>query len=236
LRCRLHRQMKRETGGGRARLSIAALSKVPRRDEYIVELSDGYRFRVSAAQLPRYGIDVGRRIDADEVPEIERAFETGSARSAALRLLKVRPRATGELRRELVRRKFGAGAIGEAIHDLEAAGVLDDRLFARLWIKERIERKGFGKRRIASELMSKGVLREIVEEELEHGFSRMTELAVALRAARGRLRRLEQYPPATRKRRLYSYLLRSGFNSETAGEAVESVLDSMSGEHPDDIE
>jgi regulatory protein len=220
-------------GGGR--LSIVRLTKVPRVGEYVVELSDGYRFRVTAEQVARYGLDEGRRLGAEEIPALERAREAAAARKAAVRLLKVRPRTRAELRRELVRRKHSAGAIGSVLADLEEAGVLDDRLFARLWVKERIEKKGFGKRRIASELAAKGVSREIIAEEVESGFGREDERAVAERAARGRLRRLASVPLETRKRRLYTYLLRSGFSSDLAGEAVKSVLEQDGGEDIDDI-
>jgi regulatory protein len=226
--------MKREIAARGRRLSIVKLSKVPRKGEYTIELSDGYRFRVTAEQLSRFGLDAGREIDPDEVPVLERGYEAAVARKAAVRLLKVRPRASGELRRELVRRRHRAEAIGAVLADLEETGALDDRLFARLWIKERVEKKGYGKRRIASELLTKGVSREIVEDELRVGFDRESELAVAGRAARARLRRLGSVPLETRKRRIYTYLLRSGFTSDIAGEATKSVLEPYIGEECND--
>jgi|GEM_PF-108763 len=226
--------MKRDSSARGRRLSIVKLSKVPRKGEYTVALSDGYRFRVTAEQLSRAGLEEGRDLDPDEIPVLERAYETAAARRAALRLLKVRPRASGELRRELVRRKHRAEAIGAVIADLEETGAVDDRLFARLWIKERVEKKGYGKRRIASELFSKGVDRDIVENELRTGFDRDSELAVAVRSARGRLRRLGSVPLETRKRRIYTYLLRSGFTSDIAGEATKSVLEPYIGDESDD--
>ena len=211
------------------------MAKVPRKGEYTVDLSDGYSFRVTAEQVSRFGLDEGRELDPDEIPELERSYETAMARRAAMRLLKVRPRSAGELRRELVRRKHRAGAIGAVISDLEQTGILDDRLFARLWIRERIERKGFGKRRIASELITKGVDREIVQSELDAGFEGEGELAVAERAARGRMRRLESVPLETRKQRIYTYLMRSGFSSDIAAEATRSVMRLFSGEESNDI-
>lgn len=228
--------MKREMASRGRRLSIVKLAKVPRRGEYTVELSDGYRFRVTAEQVFRFGLDKGKHLDAEEIPVLERAYEAGTARKAALRLLKVRPRTGGELRRELVRRKYRAETIGTVLADLESAGYLHDRLFARLWVKERIEKKGFGKRRIAAELLSKGVGREIVEGEIEAGFDREGEARVAERAARGRLRKLRSVPVETRKRRIYTYLLRSGFSSDIADEATRSVMELFGGEDADDIE
>jgi regulatory protein len=226
--------MKRDSGDRGRRLSIVKLAKVPRKGEYSVELSDGYRFRVTAEQVSHFGLDSGRHLGSDEIPDLERGYEAAVARKAAFRLLKVRPRASGELRRELVRRRHRAEAIGAVLADLEETGVLDDRLFARLWIKERIEKKGFGKRRIASELLSKGVSRDIVEDELETGFDREGELAVAERAARARLRRLGAVPLETRKRRVYTYLLRSGFASDIAAEATKSAMELFGGEEIDD--
>ena len=227
--------MKREIPGYGHRLSITRLAKVPRKGEYTVELTDGYRFRVTSEQVSRFGLDEGRDLDPDEVPLLEKAYEAAVARRAALRLLKVRPRSAGELRRELVRRRHRAEAIAEVIKDFTETGLLDDRLFARLWIRERIEKKGFGRRRIASELITKGVDREVVESELDEGFGAEGELAVAERAARGRMRRLESVPLETRKRRIYTYLMRSGFSSDIAAEATRSVMRLFSGEDINDI-
>ena len=228
--------MKREMTGVGGRLSIVKLSKVPRRGEHIVELSDGYRFRVTAEQVSRYGLDEGKRLDVDEIPLLERSYETAVAMKAALRLLRVRPRTGGELRRELVRRKHRAEAVTTVLADLDSKGILDDRLFARLWIKERIEKKGFGKRRIASELLSKGVDRSIVDEEIEAGFDEEDELRIAERAASKRLRKLGPVSLETRKRRIYTYLLRNGFSSDIAGEATRSAMELLSGEDCNDIE
>ena len=227
--------MKREIPGYGHRLSITRLAKVPRKGEYTVELTDGYRFRVTSEQVSRFGLDEGRDLDPDEVPLLERAYEAAVARRAAMRLLKVRPRSAGELRRELVRRRHRAEAIAEVIKDFTETGLLDDRLFTRLWIRERIEKKGFGRRRIASELITKGVDREVVESELDEGFGAEGELAVAERAARGRMRRLESVPLETRKRRIYTYLMRSGFSSDIAAEATRSVMRLFSGEESNDI-
>lgn len=190
---------------------------------------------MTAEQASRFGLDEGRELYADEVPGLERGYEIAVARQAAIRLLKVRPRSAGEIRRELVRRKHRAEAIGAVVADFEETGLLDDRLFARLWIRERIERKGFGRRRIASELVQKGVDREIVESELDSGFDEEGEVAVAERAARARLRRLQSVPLETRKRRVYTYLMRSGFTSDIAAAAVKSVMQVFSGEESNDI-
>ncbi len=226
--------MKRDGAGRDLALSIVRLSKVPRKGEYVVELSDGYGFRVTAEQVLRFGLEAGRTLGAEEIPGLEKAYAVAAARKAALRLLRVRPRATGELRRDLARRNHGAEAIDETLAGLEAAGLLDDRLFARLWVRERTEKKGFGKRRIASELYSKGISREIVEEELEKAFDRAGEVAVAERTARRRAARLGDLPLETRKRRIYTYLLRSGFTSDIAAEAAKSVTQPYSGEEDND--
>jgi regulatory protein len=228
--------MKREMASGGRWLSVTKLAKVPRKGEYKVELSDGYRFRVTAEQVFRFGLDTGKHLDAEEIPELERAYEAATARKVALRLLKTRPRTGGELKRELIRRKYRAEAIGSVLADLESAGFVDDRLFARLWVKERIEKKGFGRRRIAAELLSKGVGREIVEEEIEAGFDREDEAEVAERAARVRLRRLQSVPLETMKRRIYTYLLRNGFSSDIASEATRSVMEIFGGDDADDNE
>jgi regulatory protein len=137
----------------------------------------------------------------------------------------VRPRTRGELARGLRSRAFGDEAIAGVLSDLEAAGIVDDRLFARLWVTERVG-KGVGRRRILSELRAKQVDEEAALAELEAQYGVDEEVENARRAAAKRLGRRTSLGRERLEGRIYNYLVRQGFSSDIAREATRHALGS----------
>ena len=55
----------------------------------------------------------------------------------------------------------------DIITQLISKGYVDDRRFAEFWVENRFVKKGVSRRRLAQELMKKGISREIIEEVLD---------------------------------------------------------------------
>jgi regulatory protein len=211
--------------GSDTRLTISALEKIPRKKAYLVRLSNGTEIRVAEDDVSRFALAPGAEVDSRLLEDLARSYERLGAREAALRLLKVRPRTEGELRRALRTRGFAGAAIAGVLGDLKAAGEVNDRLFARLWVAERVGR-GVGRRRILAELRAKQVDEATALEETGAQYAPEDELANARRAASKRLARLASVPVERRAGRVYSFLLRQGFDSDIAREAVRNALGS----------
>jgi regulatory protein len=110
------------------------------------------------------------------------------------------------------------------MENLKAEGLVDDRIFARLWIEEKVRRGDSGRLRICRDLESKGVPREVVAEELEAALSEAKELEIAGWLARKKMGRLGRAPGEEEMRKVYAYLLRRGFTSDAASEAAQTAL------------
>lgn len=205
--------------------TISALEKIPRKHEYLVRLSDGDEIRVMDEDLSRFSLAPGLVLSPELRDELARACEYSKARQAALRLVKVRPRTQGELARGLRSRAFGEQAIAGVLRDLAAAGIVDDRLFVRLWVAERVG-KGVGRRRILSELRAKQVDEATALDELETRYGADEEVENARRAAAKRLGRVASLGRERVERRIYGYLVRQGFSSDIAREATRHALGS----------
>ena len=207
---------------------VSRVERVPRRSEYLLRLSDGSDLRILKEHLSQFGIEEGRRISQQTILEVRFAYDYAKARQHTLRLLKTRPRTEGELRKDFARRSIPAVISDRLIDDLKHEGLIDDRLFAELWIKEKIGRGTSGKKRILSDLQAKGINRAILEEELAEKYSDAKEVEIARGLASKRLARLEDLPAGVRRRRVYNYLLGRGFGSDVAAEATGFALESLS--------
>jgi regulatory protein len=151
----------------------------------------------------------------------------GSAKDRALLLLSVRWRSRQEIRRRLRMAGFDEDEVDRALEDLEQVGLVEDRRFADELVRDQVARRLSGNRAIRSNLLQKGVAREIVDAALEEAGGeeeRARELAVR------RAERLRAVEPQVAFRRLYGLLLRRGYGPGVARDASRAALQEVEGE------
>jgi regulatory protein len=204
---------------------VSRVERVPRKGEYLITLSNGAELRILKEHLSAAGIEEGASISRERIAELDTAYRYARARQAAMRLLKVRPRTELELRRRLGGLRTARVTIDRVIDDLRHEGHVDDRIFARLWVKEKRQRGDCGKMRIRRDLEAKGIDRDVVADELSGAFSDAEEAELARALARKKMERLGDIPAEEGKRKVYSYLLRRGFASDAAGEAARHAVE-----------
>jgi regulatory protein len=134
----------------------------------------------------------------------------------ALGELARKERSVAELHAWLGRRGVSEQEIADVIDHLVSAGALDDARFARCFAEDKRSLSGWGRERIAAVLRERGVggadvevalAGEDVEEELERAVGLVEGRGAELGDDRGRSRAL-------------GLLVRRGFDSETAYEAI----------------
>jgi regulatory protein len=209
---------------------VSGLEKVPRKKEYSLRLSDGRDLRILEDDLAGFDLFPGKALSEKIITEITSSYEYAKAGQAASRLLRVRPRTEAELARGLKTRGFSIRVAARVVAGLKSAGAVDDRLFARLWIEEKVGRGLSGRRLILHELAAKGIDRRVLEEEINKTYDHAQEVEIAGRLARNRMRRVAGLPGTVIKGRLVAYLLRRGFDGDVAGRAVENALADSGGD------
>lgn len=157
--------------------------------------------------------------------------------SRALAMLAARARLARDLRKKLVDKGEEAVVVDAVIARLLEQKFLDDRAFAAAKARSSVAR-GRSTRRAALELTYKGIDREtastVVAEALDERGE--DESALCERAARKKLRSLTKEEPADRRRKLWAFLARQGFSSDSVRKALRVVLDdSASGSDSEEL-
>jgi len=144
----------------------------------------------------------------------------------ALDMLEARARAVTELRRLLIKKGEPPNDVDAAIERLRASGLLDDANFARQLTRSKALGGGHSRRRIQQELAKRGVARDVSDDAIEQVFDEegVDEAASIERVARKKLRTLTSVDAATRKRRLYGFLARRGYNADAVAKVLRIVL------------
>lgn len=145
----------------------------------------------------------------------------------ALDMLEARSRGVAELRRLLLRKGEPEADVDAAIERLRASGLLDDANFARQLTRSKALGAGHSRRRIQQELTKRGVAREISDEAIAEVFEHeeVDEEASIERVARKKLRMLTKADAPTRRRRLYAFLARRGYDADDIQRAMKVVLE-----------
>ena len=149
---------------------------------------------------------------------------------AGARFLEVRSRSVLEVRRRLTTAGYRADLVDGAIERLTELGMLDDRAFAEAWIASRDRARPRGERALRSELILKGIERDLIDELLDarrtddQGSAAEPDVEAARRLLERNARALARVAdPRMRRQRAYALLARNGFDPEVCRTVAAAV-------------
>lgn len=132
-------------------------------------------------------------------------------RDCALRLITFRDRTEKELREKLSEKGYEETKIEEEIEFLKSYGYIDDKRYASRFISDAIKIKKWGKLRIRTELLRRGIKEDdfffVLEEALCEGSTDVIEEEIKRRFKNSDLSNIKE------RRRIFNFFLRRGFNS-----------------------
>jgi regulatory protein len=199
------------------------------------------RKRVAAASGQDPGLDLG--LDVGQVPGPAggpAAADDGqdpeaAAMAVCLRLLTAAPRTRAQLEQALRRRAVPPQAAEAVLDRLARSRLIDDALFAQMWVESRHYSRGLARRALSAELRQRGV----GENEVRGAVAELgpeQEEEAARRLVAGRLAATRGRPAAARMRRLMGLLARRGYPAGMAYRVVREALEQerAAGDLPDD--
>ena len=164
--------------------------------------------------------------DEEELEELKAWLlprQYAEALDGAVRLLSVRARSEGEIRRKLTERGYMDDTVDMVLYKLEKEGLVDDEAFAREWAASRA-RSQVGQARILRELTQKGLSRACAQRAVAALDAQEGEDA-AEALARKLLRR---YAGEADERKAMGKMLaamaRRGYGFEEARRALEAAM------------
>ncbi len=147
--------------------------------------------------------------------------------NTSIRFVSFRPRSEKELRDFLIKKLMkwkvsGDVLINKVIARMGELGYVDDQKFATWWVEQRNTFRPKGMALLARELYQKGIARDLIEEVL--GQSKGSDEEAARIVVNKKLKILKHLSRLEKKKKLYGFLGRRGFSSETINRVVDDVL------------
>ena len=208
---------------------ITAITPAPRHPGRFELLVDGKSVAtLSLDAIERLRLVVGGTIDGLE----ERIAQEASALRTydrALNMLAFRGRASKELARSLVRKGEPRELVDRAIERLTEQGLLDDAAFAESFTRAKVLGAQQSRRRVQQDLARKGVARDVTDAAIATVFEeeQVDQREIVEQAARKKLGSLRKLEPVVRRRRLYAFLARRGYDAEDIRAAMDAVGEAL---------
>jgi len=202
------------------------LSLVKKNNFVTVTFDNNDKLRLHYEVAVKCGLRKNDELSLDEIKSILDVEEKFNLKNSALRLVSRRPHSSFELRLKLQKKNFSKDDISEIIKDFLAKGYLSDNDFAERFIDEGIKKKK-GLMRIKSELYSKGISRDIIEQVLNKFDDDETLIENATIIARKKLESFnyKKYDANQKKQKLYSYLNNKGYSSDIIRQVVNKIIE-----------
>jgi regulatory protein len=144
----------------------------------------------------------------------------------ALRYLGRRLHSTSELRTKLKQKGYETELVDNVLNDLSNAGYLNDIDFAKEFAKEKFRSKLWGRNKIKSELIKKGIAAEIITQVLSQSINKGDEYEKAMVIAQKKIKSLipKLDDSILLKRKVISFLSTRGYSYEIARKVCEDLI------------
>ena len=194
-----------------------------------VYLSDETPLQIPSALCRAFRLKEGMRISKDALLEKIRQQSYPAACNRAASLLSIRSRSVHEISSALERCGFDPETTEKTVEYFKALDYLNDETFTRNWIHMR-SAKGIGANRIRSELLQKGIPRDVIQGELESAKEPGSFTGSALEKCLIKAVRNRDLNDPNEKRKIIQYAMRRGFSYQEAKAGLDDIVNSRNTE------
>jgi regulatory protein len=187
-------------------------------------LDDGICLNVDKRIIDATGIYVLQEIDLDYLDKEIKADEYKRGLEAALNYLEYRPRSEFELNEYLrLKHKLSVESSFRVVTKLKEMSLINDKVFAEEWIRNRISYKPKSRLMITRELLQKGIDYDLARE-IANG---VNDEESAYKAGVKKAKLLKSAGYSEFSKRMGAYLARRGFGSDTIRSTVSKLWEHM---------
>lgn len=155
---------------------------------------------------------------------LTRTKSTDEALQSLMRLCAKAERSSGDARRLMHRWGLSVSDAEKVLARLEADRFIDDRRFAELYLREKINLSGWGAYKIKMSLRQKGISQEIISEVVEPMFREVDMESRLLELMHRKVRTIKASTPYERRSKLIRFAASRGYDMELAIDCAAKVV------------
>ena len=172
----------------------------------------------------KYKVSVDMYFSEDEILEMKYFSDIERAKSRAINYISGRLKTKYEVRLKLKENGFAEDVIDEVLDILEKEEYLNDKVYCEIFIEDKKKLNGYGKNKIKSLLIQKGISKNIFEDFLNE-FEYDEEFDNALKMGIKKLELLSnEEDNFKKKQKIINYLTYRGFGFDVINDVLKEIL------------
>lgn len=191
---------------------------------YSIFIDNQFAFGIDEIDLLYYKLKENEPLDNDKYNYILNKLLLKRAKDKALKYLGYKMRSKKQVIKKLEELDFPQNVINKVIKILEKYNYINDEEFAKAFIKDKMNLKGYGTFKISYDLKMLGIDEDIFKKYLySEEFVKEEEKATSLLLKRLKGISIENID-YKEKQKLYAYLARRGFSYDSINKAFNNLL------------
>lgn len=172
----------------------------------------------------KYKVSVDMAFSEEEILEMKYFSDIERAKSRAINYISGKLKTKYEVRLKLKENGFAEDIIDEVLDILENEEYLNDRVYCEIFIEDKKKLNGYGKNKIKSLLIQKGISKNIFEDFLDE-FEYDDEFDNALKMGIKKLNLLSnEEDNFKKKQKIINYLAYRGFGFDVINDVLREIL------------
>ena len=172
----------------------------------------------------KYKVSVDMYFSEDEILEMKYFSDIERAKSRAINYISGKLKTKYEVRLKLKENGFAEDVIDEVLDILEKEEYLNDKVYCEIFIEDKKKLNGYGKNKIKSLLIQKGISKNIFEDFL-YEFEYDEEFDNALKMGIKKLELLSnEEDNFKKKQKIINYLTYRGFGFDVINDVLKEIL------------
>lgn len=194
------------------------------KEVFEVVFEDETRLLLNYNIFEKYKVSVDMDFSEDEILEIKYFSDIERAKSRAINYISGKLKTKYEVRLKLKENGFAEDVIDEVLDILEKEEYLNDKIYCEIFIEDKKKINGYGKNKIKSLLIQKGISKNIFEDFLNE-FEYDEEFDNALKMGIKKLELLSnEEDNFKKKQKIINYLAYRGFGFDVINDVLKEIL------------
>lgn len=194
------------------------------KEAFEVVFEDETKLLLNYNIFEKYKVSVDMDFSENEILEMKYFSDIERAKSRAINYISGKLKTKYEVRLKLKENGFAEDVIDEVLDILEKEEYLNDKVYCEIFIEDKKKLNGYGKNKIKSLLIQKGISKNIFEDFLNE-FEYDEEFDNALKMGIKKLKLLSnEEDNFKKKQKIINYLTYRGFGFDVINDVLKEIL------------
>ena len=205
-------------------MQVTSINYSKPKEVFEVIFEDETKLLLNYNIFEKYKVSVDMDFSENEILEMKYFSDIERAKSRAINYISGKLKTKYEVRLKLKENDFAEDVIDEVLDILEKEEYLNDRVYCEIFIEDKKKLNGYGKNKIKSLLIQKGISKNIFEDFLDE-FEYDEEFDNALKMGIKKLNLLSNEEDNFKKRqKIINYLAYRGFGFDVINDVLKEIL------------